>query len=118
MRETDDAHDLVSEKRTRIENLYADYANSMKAMANEARKAMLAARHESDDYYSKEAREEYASEYSSILAKLNLAKKNVPRERLAQTMATKEVDKRVSLLEEMMTTSTKVTRIREKLSVR
>lgn len=84
MYEVDDAYELVSASRNPKELAYADYANKMKAMANEARKAMLATE---DVSYSPAAREKYAAEVQSLNNKLNISLKNAPRERQAQTLA-------------------------------
>lgn len=87
---TDDAYSLVSggskENTTRIERVYADYANNMKALANEARKR---ARHEEDIRYEPSARITYAKEVQELDAALNKAKRNAPLERQAQLLAAK-----------------------------
>lgn len=41
MAETKDAYSLVSEANTSMERAYADYANKMKSLANQARKEMV-----------------------------------------------------------------------------
>ena len=82
MAETDDAHKLSSGHP--IEELYANYANNMKVLANQARKEMLST---PNLKYSKTAKETYVEECASLNAKLNVALKNAPRERQAQTMA-------------------------------
>lgn len=88
MKETKDARTLSS--GTVIENYYADYANKMKAMANEARKeAYMTPRLES----SKEAKIKYASEVASLEDKYNIAKKNLPLERKANNLATSRINK-------------------------
>lgn len=97
MMETDDARTLISDARAPIESLYADYANGMKALANQARKSMLVAGKEGSDIYNKDARVEYENEYNTLMAKLNIAKKNVPKERLAQAKANKIVEERMAL---------------------
>jgi DNA-binding CsgD family transcriptional regulator len=87
----EDAFDLVSgsrENTTRIESVYANYANSMKALANTARKE---ARVEQDIPYSHSAFVTYAPERASLKAKLNIALKNAPLERQAQLIANKKV---------------------------
>lgn len=86
MAETKDARTLSS--GTIQEELYADYANKMKAMANEARKSMLNA---GKIAYSPEAKARYQKEVSSLDAKLNIALKNAPKERQAQLIANAEV---------------------------
>ena len=77
-----DAHELSS--GTRIENIYADYANKMKLLGNEARKYMVSL---DNMKTNKEATKEYAEEVSSIKAKLNNALKNKPLENKAQAIA-------------------------------
>ena len=84
MYETDDAYTLVSKAKNPTELAYADYANSMKAMGNAARKAMVTTK---DTPYNPEARAIYKKEVDSLEAKLNVALKNAPRERQAQTIA-------------------------------
>lgn len=82
MAETDDAYTLSS--GTVIEGIYADHANRMKAMANEARKA---ARGTPNSKYDPQAAKVYANEVASLTAKLNEARKNKPFERKAQILA-------------------------------
>jgi DNA-binding CsgD family transcriptional regulator len=67
-----------------MEEVYAAHSNSLKGLANRARyeavrTGMLR--------YSPSAHRTYAKEVSSLLAKLNLAYKNRPRERQAQLIA-------------------------------
>ena len=66
------------------EQLYADYANSLKAMANEARKAIVSTPRLQ---YSPEANKVYAKQVSSLKAKLNVSLLNAPKERQAQLYA-------------------------------
>ena len=82
MAETKDAHTLSS--GTPQEEAYADYANKMKSLANQARKEMIST---GKITYSRSAKETYRQEYDSLMAKLNVAKKNAPRERQAQLIA-------------------------------
>ena len=84
MMETDDAYTLVSDSRNPTELVYADYANQMKALANQARKEMVTT---PDIPYNPEAKARYQKEAASLQAKVNVALKNAPRERQAQTMA-------------------------------
>ena len=68
-----------------IEEIYASYANSMKALANEARKeARTTGRLEQN----KTAKETYANEVESLKKKIELAAKEAPKERQAQIIAT------------------------------
>lgn len=77
-----DAHRLSS--GTPQERYYADYANSMKALANEARKALV---YEPSIPYSPSAKKTYSKEVTSLLSRLNTALLNSPRERQAQLIA-------------------------------
>jgi DNA-binding CsgD family transcriptional regulator len=89
MAETDDAYSLVSELRSDKELAYADYANSMKSLANKARKEMMATQDIKENASAKLA---YKKEVESLNSKLNTALKNAPRERLATLRAAAEVD--------------------------
>lgn len=80
--EAKDAYTLSS--GTHIENLYADYSNKLKGMANQAR--LEALRTPSSDWIPS-AKKTYASEVSSLNSKLDTAKKNKPLERQAQLIA-------------------------------
>lgn len=82
MAETDDAYKLST--GTVQEDAYAEYANYMKALANEARRVMVNTK---DMQYSPEAKIVYQKERDSLLANLNLAIMNKPREQLAQAKA-------------------------------
>ncbi|MBP3573936.1 MAG: helix-turn-helix domain-containing protein [Prevotella sp.] len=84
MAETDDAYTLLSKMRNPKEIAYADYANKMKALANEARKAMVNTK---DIQYSPDAKVKYAPEVDRLNAALNVALKNAPKERQAQAIA-------------------------------
>jgi hypothetical protein len=80
--EADDAHSLSS--GTAIEAVYADYSNSMKALANEARKESV---HIKPTPKSSAARTVHAAEVASLEAKLHRALANAPLERQAQLIA-------------------------------
>ena len=82
MMEARDARSLSS--GTLQEEVYADYANSMKALANTARKAITTT---GNLKYSPEAKKEYATEVARLNAKLNTALLNAPKERQAQLLA-------------------------------
>ena len=84
MAETDDAYTLLSKMRNPKEIAYADYANKMKALGNEARKAMVNTK---DIQYSPDANKKYAPEVARLNAALNVALKNAPKERQAQAIA-------------------------------
>lgn len=91
MAETDDAMTLVSSARHPMELLYADYANSMKAMANNARKEMIKT---GNLEYSPAANKIYKKEVADLMARLNEAKKNSIRERYATRLATSEINRK------------------------
>lgn len=80
--ETKDARSLSS--GTPIENLYADYSNNLKAMANKARLDYLDTPRLKQN---KAAKETYAKEVKELNAALDLAVQNAPRERRAQILA-------------------------------
>lgn len=82
MAETKDPRGLSS--GTPQEEAYADYAASMKSLANKARLEMV---HTGKIAYSASAKAAYQSEYDSLTSKLTIALKNAPRERQAQTIA-------------------------------
>ena len=88
MAETDDAYSLVSDLNTPMERLYADYANKMKSLANQARKEMVST---GKIKYDASAKATYQKEVDSLESKLNIALLNAPRERLAQLKANAEV---------------------------
>lgn len=89
MAETDDAYTLVSTARHPMELVYADYANSMKSLANEARKEMI---NTGKIEYSKSAKMTYQEEYDSLMNKLNTAELNKTKERSAQRKANADVN--------------------------
>lgn len=87
--ETDDAHTLSSGQP--IERVYADYSNRLKALANQARRESVNTPRAA---YSPSARKVYATEVSSLNAKLNIALRNAPLERQAQVLANAVVRQR------------------------
>ena len=78
-----DARDLVRDKTNLKEMAYARYANELKDMARQARRA---SRSITPDKVNQEAKREYASEIADLESQLRNAQKNNPRERTAQTM--------------------------------
>lgn len=86
MFEAKDARSLSSGRPQ--EELYADYANSMKALANQARKSYATTPRLE---YSAEAKKAYGAEHTSLTAKLANAEKNAPKERQAQAIASSKV---------------------------
>lgn len=79
---TDDAHTLS--RGTKMEAVYADHANRMKALANDARREMLRVQ---SIPQSPSAKKVYAPQVKSLEAKLHTALRNAPLEREAQTLA-------------------------------
>lgn len=82
----DDVRTLSS--GTPQENAYADYANKMKALANRARKEYKAT---GRTVYDSSARATYNDEVVKLLADLDLAQRNAPKERRAQAIANAKV---------------------------
>mgnify|MGYP003298255879 CR=1 FL=1 len=88
MAEATDAYSLVSAAQHPMEMLYADYANSMKALANQARKEMInTGRIEKNSTAAKT----YKAEVDSLMARLNEAEKNNIRERQAARLTNAEI---------------------------
>lgn len=77
--ETDDVRTLSS--GTLVEDIYAEHANAMKALANRAR---LEALNVKSTPYSPDARKAFAPEVKSLDHKLDIALRNAPLERQAQ----------------------------------
>ena len=84
MAETDDAFTLVSDANNLKERAYAEYANKMKALANQARKEMVTT---GRLQYNPSAKIVYQEQFDSLTAQNNIALKNAPRERQAQVIA-------------------------------
>lgn len=82
MYETPDARTLSS--GTQMEEVYAEHANKLKALGNQARKEFV---NTTSTPYSPSANKEYSEEVSALKAKLNTAMKNAPLERKAQILA-------------------------------
>lgn len=91
MAKTDDAYSLVSEARHPMEIVYADHANYMKALANEARRELS---YTGKINYDANAKRIYQAEVDSLMGKLNVALLNAPRERAAQRMANAEIQEK------------------------
>lgn len=89
MKETDDARTLISELDTKVEREYANYANKLKAMANEARKESEIVK---SIPYSKSARKTYQQQVNEIDAAINVAKTNQPKERKATILAAAKIE--------------------------
>ena len=88
-----DARSLISEANSPIENIYAEYANRTKALANAARKELYSTGRLK---LSPSAKKAYSEERASLIAKLNLAKKNAPLERQAQLISNYKARARIA----------------------
>ena len=88
MAETDDARTLISKKNTPMEREYANFANTMKGMANKARVELT---NTGKIAYSAKAKATYKAEVDSLMAKLREAERNRPKERQALVMANAKV---------------------------
>lgn len=91
MNETTDARTLMSVRKHPMEQIYANYANSMKALANNARMEIIKTENLK---YDRNAAKIYAKEVSSLEAKLNEAYKNTAKERLATRLAASEIKRK------------------------
>lgn len=69
---------------TKMESTYADYANQLKALANEARLQSISFEAKP---YSPSAARVYSREVNSLKEKLSNSESNAPRERMAQVYA-------------------------------
>lgn len=87
---TDDAYSLSS--GTRMENLYAEHANSLKALANKARKEAVS---QPRVKKNPQAARRYSREVAELKAQINVARKAKPLERQAQVIANGVVDAKV-----------------------
>ena len=74
-----------------MERVYADYANSMKALANQARKELMTTPNLA---YNPSSKAIYKAEYDSLMAKLNTAELNAVRERAALRRANAVVNEK------------------------
>lgn len=80
--ETDDAFTLSS--GTKIESIYAEHSNKLKALANRARKESVSTPRAT---YSPSAKKVFSAEVASLDASLNIALRNSPLERNARVIA-------------------------------
>ena len=71
-----------------MEEIYGDYANKMKTLANEARKESVATPRMK---INPRAKEQYAPERESLQGKIREAEKNAPLERQAQVLANSQM---------------------------
>ncbi len=95
---TDDATELVRDRNNPKEMAYANYANELKRMGEEARKEYRSIRATPVD---QEAKKTYATEVESLLSKLRTAEMNNPREQIATVMANAMFSERLASNPEM-----------------
>jgi DNA-binding CsgD family transcriptional regulator len=88
MAEADDAYQLVSPAKYPMEVVYADYANSMKTLARQAR---MEAHTTGKIAYSAQSKRTYQTEVTELERKLEDALRNAPRERLATIKANADI---------------------------
>lgn len=94
MRETSDARTLMSTPVGQpIERVYADHANALKSMANQARLELMRTPNQKRVPSAAKA---YKAEVESLNAKLTKVQSNAPRERQAQIIARTKTDARVA----------------------
>ena len=85
MYEAKDARELISEYKPNVkEYAYADYANKMKKMGNEARKVVVKTPNQKKD---NAAAKVYKKQVDSLMEKVRIAEMNAPLERAAQLIA-------------------------------
>lgn len=94
MAETTDAYTLVSRQRHPMEIIYADYANSMKALANRARIEKI---NTGRLMYNPNANKIYKNEVQSLENKLKEGKMNTIKEREATRRASSELKRKKEL---------------------
>lgn len=87
--ETSDAHTLSS--GTRIEKIYADHSNKLKALANQARLQIVRT---PSQKYSPSAKKAYSKEVEELDAALRIAQRNAPLERQAVIISNQAISAR------------------------
>ncbi|HAH18443.1 MAG TPA: phage tail protein [Eubacterium sp.] len=103
-----DANDLITIGHP-MEKIYANYANTLKAMANEARKESLVIK---SPRVNKSAEEVYKDEIDSLNYKVTEALKNAPRERQAQVIANQRVNEKIATNPQLKDDKDKLKKIR------
>lgn len=89
----DDARELVRDKNNEKEMAYANYANTLKDLANQARKELRSIKPEP---INQSAKKTYVKEVADLEAKLITAQSNNPRERMAQAAANIEANNKIA----------------------
>lgn len=88
MQTTDDARTLMSVHPSKMEMIYADHANALKKLANDARLEYINTKTPRVDPVAKR---EYAKEVASLKEKLATSQANKPYERQAQRLAASSI---------------------------
>ena len=109
MADTKDARTLSS--GTPQEEVYANYANKMKDLANKCRKASMAIKAEP---VNQTAKETYKVEVQSLNDKLRTALLNKPRERQAQIIANKTIASKLAKNPEFQYDKDKLKKVKNK----
>lgn len=104
---TEDAKKLSS--GTLMEDTYANYANQLKKLGNDARKESLTSK---PTEYSSKAKKTYSKEVDSLNAKLNVALKNAPLERKAQVLANDVIKSKLKENKELKNDQEKLKKIK------
>lgn len=86
--EESDANALVSDAGTRVEKIYADHSNRLKGLANQARLSKI---NQPKLQINPSSKKVFSKEVASLDSKLAIAKRNAPRERQAQIIASKVI---------------------------
>ena len=94
---------------TPMEKVYANYANTLKAMANSARKDSYAIQNEK---VNKTAADTYKAEVESLNRKVIEAQRNAPRERQAQVLANQRVREQIETNPEIKESKDKMKKIK------
>ena len=92
-----------------MEKIYANYANTLKGMANSARKESIALKNEK---VNKSAAEVYSKEVESLNRKVIEAQKNAPRERQATVISNQIVREQVATNPEIKDSKDKMKKIK------
>lgn len=88
----EDAHNIG--RGTKMEGIYADHIEALKTLANKAR--LESVRINATGVSNPRAKEQYAAEYDSLMAKLDAAQRRRPYERQAQRLANAQYQEKLN----------------------
>lgn len=111
MAETNDARTLISDLDTPVERAYADYANYMKSLANNARRVAMNTK---ENKRSSTAVKAYNKEVNSLDEKLKTAVLNKPRERQAVILANIKINALKEQNPELKTDKAELKKVRQR----